>query len=72
MVDDLDLNIKQRSLREISSSEIGEMVLEQLKEMSEVAFIRFASVHRQFRGISDFVAALETINRRKEQLASVK
>ncbi len=71
MVDELELSIQQRSNREINSSEIGEMVLEELRNMSEVAFVRFASVHKQFRGISDFVKALESINTRKEQLASV-
>jgi transcriptional repressor NrdR len=46
----------------VTSAEIGEMVLVQLKEMSEVAYIRFASVYRQFRGIDDFVSTLETMN----------
>ena len=46
----------------MTSAEIGEMVLVQLKEMSEVAYIRFASVYRQFRGIDDFVSTLETMN----------
>ena len=71
IVNELELQLQQRNIREINSSEIGEMVLEQLKEMSEVAFVRFASVHRQFRGINDFIAALESINRREGQLASV-
>ena len=71
MVDELELNIQQRTAREITSAEIGEMVLEELRGMSEVAFVRFASVHKQFRGISDFVKALESINTREEQLASV-
>ena len=35
------------------------LVLEELKQMSEVAFIRFASVYRQFQGIDDFVSTLE-------------
>ena len=47
----------------MTSAEIGEMVLAQLKQMSEVAYIRFASVYRQFRGIDDFVSTLETMNK---------
>jgi transcriptional repressor NrdR len=48
----------------VTSAEIGELVLQQLGEISEVAYVRFASVYRRFQGISDFVAALERLNRR--------
>jgi transcriptional repressor NrdR len=74
VVDDIELAIQQRSGREIGSAEIGEMVLEQLREMSEVAYVRFASVYRQFRSVSDFVATLEGLNTRskgKGRLAAV-
>ena len=59
LVDDIELVLQQRAKREASSTEIGELVLEQLKTMSEVAYVRFASVYRQFRSVSDFVATLE-------------
>jgi transcriptional repressor NrdR len=59
LVDDIELALQQRVKREVSSNEIGELVLEQLKTMSEVAYVRFASVYRQFRSVSDFVATLE-------------
>ena len=72
MVNELELQLQQRSGREVNSAEIGEMVLDQLSEMSEVAYIRFASVYRHFRGINDFVAALEGIHANKEQLAAVR
>ena len=71
IVDELELQLQQRSIREVNSSEIGEMVLDQLQGLSEVAYIRFASVYREFRDINDFVATLESINSRKEQLATV-
>ena len=74
VVDDIELAIQQRSGREIASAEIGEMVLEQLREMSEVAYVRFASVYRQFRSVSDFVATLEGLNigpKGKGRLAAV-
>ncbi len=71
LADELELQIQQRSLREVNSSEIGEMVLNQLRDISEVAYVRFASVHRQFHGINDFVATLETFESGKEQLATV-
>jgi len=71
IVDELELKLQQRNVREINSSEIGEMVLDHLKGVSEVAYIRFASVYRQFHGINDFVETLETFNSQKEQLATV-
>ena len=72
IVDELEVTLQQKNLREISSSDLGEMVLDQLSKLSEVAYIRFASVHREFRGITDFVEALEAINSNKNQLASVR
>ena len=72
MVNELELQLQQRSGREVNSAEIGEMVLDQLSEMSEVAYVRFASVYRDFRGVNDFVAALEGIHANKEQLAAVR
>ena len=67
MVEELELQLQQRSGREVTSSEIGELVLTQLKDLSEVAYIRFASVYRQFRGIDDFVSTLETMNHDQNQ-----
>lgn len=64
MVDDIELTLQQRPGREVSSSEIGELVLEQLRDMSEVAYVRFASVYRQFQSVSDFVATLEGLNQK--------
>lgn len=64
VVDEIELQLQQRSGREVGSAEIGELVLQQLGEISEVAYVRFASVYRRFQGISDFVAALERLNRR--------
>lgn len=46
--------------REISSQKIGEMVMERLPEIDEVAYVRFASVYRQFKDINTFV---EEVNR---------
>ena len=71
LVDELELQLQQRNIREVSSSEIGELVLEHLKGVSEVAYVRFASVYRQFHGINDFVETLETFKADKAQLASV-
>lgn len=61
MVEEIEAEIQGRSLREITSSEIGELVLQRLRYLSEVAYIRFASVYRQFQGIRDFVDTLNQL-----------
>ncbi len=71
IVDELELKLHQRNVREIDSSEIGEMVLDHLRGISEVAYVRFASVYREFHGINDFVETLETFEPKKGQLATV-
>ena len=71
LLDDVELQLQQRSGKEVSSAEIGELILKELKQISEVAYIRFASVYRQFRGIDDFVSTLETMNAEQNHLAAV-
>lgn len=71
IVDELELSLQQRNGREVSSHDIGELVLEQLRELNEVAYVRFASVYRQFSGVSDFVATLEGINASKTRLEAL-
>jgi transcriptional repressor NrdR len=61
IADDIEAELQQRTLREVSSGEIGELVLEHLRSLSEVAYVRFASVYRQFRGIKDFVETLDRL-----------
>ena len=63
LVDEIESELQQRSVREVSSTEIGELVLQQLKSLSEVAYVRFASFYRQFQSIRDFV---ETLDDRKQ------
>ena len=55
----------QNSLnREISSQDIGEMVMKKLKEIDEVAYVRFASVYRQFKDVNSFLEELnEMLNK---------
>lgn len=72
IVDEIELELQQKVCKEIKSIEIGEMVLIHLKDINEVAYIRFASVYRQFNGINDFMKTLESLKPiKKEQLASV-
>ena len=72
IVDEIELELHQGVHKEIKTIEIGEMVLKHLKDINEVAYIRFASVYRQFNGINDFMKTLESLKPiEKEQLASV-
>jgi transcriptional repressor NrdR len=62
LVDEIEAELQQRSLREVPSQEIGELVLQRLQNVNEVAYVRFASVYRQFRGIRDFAEALNHLH----------
>ena len=52
MVSDIEKQVNNTLAQEISSKKIGELVMEGLKELDEVAYVRFASVHRQFKDIN--------------------
>ena len=72
IVDEIELELHQGIRKDIETIEIGEMVLSHLKDINEVAYIRFASVYRQFNGINDFITTLESLTPpKKEQFASV-
>lgn len=51
---DIEQTLQASMNNEIASTEIGELVMEKLKELDEVAYVRFASVYRQFKDISTF------------------
>ena len=55
--------------KEVDSTFIGELVMERLKDLDEVAYVRFASVYRQFTDINTFVAEIEKLltNKKKEK-----
>lgn len=62
---DIEKNLKSESLkREVSSAEIGEKVMLGLKDIDEVAYVRFASVYREFKDISTFLNEIERLLRR--------
>ena len=51
--------------REISSNRIGELVMDKLKDVDEVSYVRFASVYRQFKDISTFMTELNKLLQEK-------
>ena len=52
--------------REISSTQIGELVMDKLKKINDIAYVRFASVYREFRDINSFMEELLTLNSKKD------
>ena len=61
ITDQISREIEKRGEREISSKIIGEIVMSHLKQLDEVAYVRFASVYRKFRDKSEFMEELKNI-----------
>jgi len=59
LVGDLQQRLMERPDREIRSRELGELIMDDLKALDQVAYVRFASVYRDFKDLPDFVKALE-------------
>lgn len=64
LVDEIEAQLQQRSEREVTSNEIGKLVLQYLRQENEVAYVRFASVYGEFQGIKDFVEALSHLQQK--------
>jgi transcriptional repressor NrdR len=61
VVDRLELSLQESGEKELDSSRIGESVMEALHGMDEVAYVRFASVYRQFKDINEFMSELKDL-----------
>ncbi len=61
VVDDIERGVNNMMEKEVQSSFIGELIMEQLKELDEVAYVRFASVYRQFTDVNTFVKEIEKL-----------
>lgn len=61
IVTQVERQIQKKSDREVPSSRIGEMVMERLKAIDDVAYVRFASVYRQFKDVGQFMVELKGI-----------
>lgn len=61
MIDEIEVIIQNSLDREVSSEKIGELVMEKLKGIDEVAYVRFASVYRQFKDINTFMNELNKL-----------
>ncbi|MGD9160515.1 MAG: transcriptional regulator NrdR [Desulfobacteraceae bacterium] len=60
-VDSLEVYFQELGKKEVDSKEVGERVISSLKDWDEVAYVRFASVYRQFKDINEFMNELEEI-----------
>lgn len=65
LVADIEKQVHGSLKQEVSTGEIGEMVMEGLKKLDEVAYVRFASVYRQFKDISTFMDELNKLIKEK-------
>ncbi|MDU5915190.1 MAG: transcriptional regulator NrdR [Negativicoccus succinicivorans] len=67
LVVSVERELRNRLVQELSSEELGEVVLAKLSDLDPVAYIRFASVYRRFSGLKDFMSELETLMAKEEQ-----
>lgn len=66
-VDDIETSLQNSLDREVTSTRIGELAMEKLKEIDEVAYVRFASVYRQFKDIDTFREELMKLTKEKSE-----
>ncbi len=59
MIDEVEVEIFNREAKEISSSEIGEIVVDKIRDLDPVAYVRFASVYREFKDVNTFLNELK-------------
>jgi len=61
IVEEIENKVQERPDKEIKASEIGHLVMEKLKALDKVAYVRFASVYREFKDVMEFKQELETL-----------
>lgn len=67
LVDRVERYFQDRGEKEINGKEIGEVVMHELHQLDEVAYVRFASVYRQFKDITDFMTEVRELLSTREQ-----
>lgn len=61
LIDDIELELRGRTFTAVSSHEIGDMVLKRLEKIDKVAYVRFASVYRDFKDVDEFISELDKL-----------
>jgi len=69
IVTQVERSIQKKSDREVLSTRIGELVMEKLKALDDVAYVRFASVYRQFKDVGQFMVELKDILNKEKRKA---
>lgn len=67
LVDDLEREVRQNGSQELASSEIGELAMERLRRLDDVAYVRFASEYRRFRDVDSIAEEIETLKERRRR-----
>ncbi len=65
IVEEIEIRVQERPDKEIKASEIGLFVMDKLKSLDKVAYVRFASVYREFKDVVEFKQELETLLKEK-------
>jgi len=65
IVDEIEAELKNTLKTEFRSTEIGHLVMEKLKELDDVSYVRFASVYREFKDVETFMAELNELKKEK-------
>jgi transcriptional repressor NrdR len=60
-IEDLERDLRETGEKELSSRMVGEKVMTKLHELSDIAYVRFASVYREFKDVNDFVSELKSL-----------
>ncbi len=60
-IENIENELAKQAKREVNSSVLGKLVLAELKELDQVAYVRFASVYRQFKSVDDFIKELQDL-----------
>jgi transcriptional repressor NrdR len=67
VVDAIERELVEAGEKEVGAKAVGEKIMTELRKVDEIAYVRFASVYRQFRDIDEFRAELETLAREREK-----
>ncbi|WP_287125444.1 transcriptional regulator NrdR [Desulfobacter sp.] len=72
IVDDIERDLREGRDREVSAKVVGEKIINALKELDDVAYVRFASVYREFKDVTDFIQELESLIHKEHRSADAE
>ena len=66
VADEIEAALRDRLATEVPAQQIGEVVMERLRQLDEVAYVRFASVYKEFRGVDSFVEEIRSLAKQSQ------